>query len=184
MARQFQGKNIHALPRSGTVRRDGRGFPIALIVVGVAGVVAMYSGAAPSVWRQVVGAVAPVQAPRIAETIAARDFAECTGAGMRTCVVDGDTIRLNGDRIRISDIDTPEVFSPQCPQELARGEAATRRLVQLLSAGSFEMLRFERDVDVYGRKLRVLVRDGQSLGQILVSEGLARTWDGARHPWC
>jgi endonuclease YncB( thermonuclease family) len=30
----------------------------------------------------------------------------------------------------------------------------------------------------------VLVRDGRSLGDILVSEGLARTWSGRRQPWC
>lgn len=30
-----------------------------------------------------------------------------------------------------------------------------------------------RDEDRYGRKLRVLVRNGRSLGDILVSEGLA-----------
>jgi hypothetical protein len=28
------------------------------------------------------------------------------------------------------------------------------------------------------------MRDGQSLGLTLVSEGLAREWDGARRPWC
>jgi endonuclease YncB( thermonuclease family) len=42
----------------------------------------------------------------------------------------------------------------------------------------------DRDADRYGRKLRVLVRGGQSLGEQLVQEGLARSWDGARHPWC
>lgn len=41
-----------------------------------------------------------------------------------------------------------------------------------------------RDADRYGRKLRVLVRNGRSLGDVLVNEGLARTWNGAREPWC
>ena len=55
---------------------------------------------------------------------------------------------------------------------------------QLLNAGAFELQPYERDEDQYGRKLRIVTRDGRSLGQILVAEGLARTWDGARHPWC
>ena len=38
------------------------------------------------------------------------------------------------------------------------------------------MTPFGRDEDRYGRKLRVVVRNGRSLGDQLVSEGLARTW--------
>ena len=41
-----------------------------------------------------------------------------------------------------------------------------------------------RATDKYGRALRIVTRDGQSIGQQLVDEGLARTWDGRRHPWC
>ena len=41
------------------------------------------------------------------------------------CVIDGDTIRLGGVKIRLEDIDAPEVFSPKCPSELARGNRAT-----------------------------------------------------------
>jgi endonuclease YncB( thermonuclease family) len=55
---------------------------------------------------------------------------------------------------------------------------------QLLNAGPFEVELYARDEDQYGRKLQVITRDGRSLGQILVAEGLARNWDGARHPWC
>ena len=40
------------------------------------------------------------------------------------------------------------------------------------------MTPFGRNEDRYGRKLRVVVRNGRSLGDWLVSEGLARTWGG------
>jgi micrococcal nuclease len=54
-----------------------------------------------------------------------------------------------------------------------------------MNEGPFEFARSgPRDEDRYGRKLRVLVRDGRSLGDILVAEGLARRWDGARRGWC
>jgi endonuclease YncB( thermonuclease family) len=54
-----------------------------------------------------------------------------------------------------------------------------------VNAGPFDVkLIGNRDRDKYGRALRVLVRDGRSLGDILVREGLAQTWDGSRHPWC
>jgi endonuclease YncB( thermonuclease family) len=112
-------------------------------------------------------------------------FVLCARARRQNCVVDGDTIRYRGVKIRLEDIDAPEVFSPKCPSELARGERATARLLALINAGPFELVRTgSRDQDRYGRKLRTLERGGRSLGAILVAEGLARPWDGARHPWC
>lgn len=58
------------------------------------------------------------------------------------------------------------------------------RLQQLLSAGPFTLAPAERDADRYGRKLRIATRDGRSIGAMLVAEGLARPWEGARRPWC
>lgn len=101
------------------------------------------------------------------------------------CVIDGDTIKYAGETIRIADIDTPEIFSPKCPSELQRGNAAKLRLMAILREGPFEIERIGfRDEDQYGRKLRVLTRNGQSIGDMLVREGLARTWTGRREPWC
>jgi endonuclease YncB( thermonuclease family) len=108
----------------------------------------------------------------------------CQGGRGSDCVIDGDTFRLDGQSIRIADIDTPETRDFQCAGEKDLGDRATRRLHELLNAGPFELLTYERDEDRYGRKLRIIGRNGQSLGQVLVAEGLARTWDGARHSWC
>jgi endonuclease YncB( thermonuclease family) len=112
-------------------------------------------------------------------------FVLCIGAQQQSCVVDGDTIRYGGVRIRLADIDAPEVFSPQCASEAVLGRRATERLLELINAGPFEVVqRGRRDEDRYGRKLRVIARDGRSLGATLVAEGLARPWDGARRSWC
>src|SRR5690606_25759327 len=108
----------------------------------------------------------------------------CAGAG-GTCVIDGDTIRISGQSIRIADIDTPEVRDYACPAEKALGDRATLRMLELVNAGPFTLSHWDhRDADQYGRKLRVLSRDGRSLGMTLVAEGLARPWDGARRSWC
>jgi micrococcal nuclease len=113
------------------------------------------------------------------------NFTLCARTSRPNCVIDGDTIRLGGVKIRLEDIDAPEVFSPKCASELARGNRATERLLALLNQGPFELVRAgSRDRDRYGRKLRTLERSGRSLGAVLVAEGLARPWDGARHPWC
>lgn len=114
-----------------------------------------------------------------------RAFPICSGPMRTTCVVDGDTIWMDGVKIRIADIDTPEVGEPKCEEENELGRRATQRLRELLNSGPFELRAWQgRDEDKYGRKLRVLVRDGRSLGDQLVSEGLARTWSGRREPWC
>lgn len=100
-------------------------------------------------------------------------------------VVDGDTFWHGGDKIRIADIDTPETHPPRCAYEAQLGAEATQRLDELLAEGPFELRPTGgRDVDRYGRKLRLVVRDGRSLGGVLVAEGLARPWTGRREPWC
>jgi micrococcal nuclease len=100
-------------------------------------------------------------------------------------VVDGDTFWVGADKIRIADIDTPETHPPRCAEEAELGDKATRRLAALLGEGPFELAPIAgRDMDRYGRKLRIVIRNGRSLGDKLVAEGLARTWTGRREPWC
>jgi micrococcal nuclease len=114
-----------------------------------------------------------------------RRYPVCTGKAPRAnCVVDGDTFYMNGTTIRISDIDAPDTHPPRCALEADLGDRATTRLSELLSAGPFQLVRHDRDIDKYGRQLRVVIRDGRSIGKMLVSEGLARSWSGKRRPWC
>lgn len=108
----------------------------------------------------------------------------CAGPVRVTCVVDGDTFWWHGIKIRVADIDTPEIAQPRCPAERALGERAKHRFAKLLNAGRFELRAGARDMDRNGRKLRVVMRDGRSIGGQLVREGLARPWTGRREPWC
>lgn len=111
-------------------------------------------------------------------------FSICDGSHRANCVVDGDTFWFNGEKIRIADIDTPELSPPRCEAERIKGEAAKSRLLTLLNAEKFSLAAGFRDEDKYGRKLRTVFRAGNSLGDALIKEGLARSWDGARHGWC
>lgn len=97
--------------------------------------------------------------------------------------IDGDTLALGEHRIRIADIDAPEP-NGSCPAERALARVATARLAALLDAGPIELHRADRDADRYGRKLRIVSRDGRNLGETLVAEGLARPWNGRRARWC
>jgi endonuclease YncB( thermonuclease family) len=111
-------------------------------------------------------------------------FTICTGPVRVNCVVDGDTFWFEGTKIRVADIDAPEIFQPACAEEAQAGESAKRRLLDLLNAGSFRLIGGRRDRDRYGRKLRLVARDSISLGEMLVREGLARPWDGPAFDWC
>jgi hypothetical protein len=67
-------------------------------------------------------------------------FERCLGGSQKTCIVDGDTIRFEGARIRLEDIDAPEVFSPKCASEKVLGQRATQRLVEWMNAGPFDVV--------------------------------------------
>ena len=112
-------------------------------------------------------------------------FGLCHVGGGINCVVDGDTIWMDGRKIRLAEIDAPETHPSRCPAEADLGNRATLRLQQLLNAGPITLEPVGRDEDRYGRKLRILMRHGASLGEILASEGLARPYQGGpRAGWC
>lgn len=111
-------------------------------------------------------------------------FGLCDDGAGGNCVIDGDTFRLDGEKIRVADIDTPETHPPRCVHEASLGSRATLRMQALLNAGPFTLEPAARDEDRYGRKLGVVRRNGESLGDMLVEEGLAREWSGRREPWC
>ncbi len=98
--------------------------------------------------------------------------------------IDGRSFALNDDRIRLADIDTPDLRAP-CPHEAALGLRAAQRLAGLLRAGPFQISEaFGRDADEDGRKLRIASRDGQSLGDTMIADGLARPATGTAGMWC
>lgn len=122
--------------------------------------------------------------PPVRETVDRR-FALCgAAAGAPACVVDGDTFRLGRRRIRIDGIDAPELAGA-CDAERRLAELSRERLRALLGAGPFVMTaRRQGATDQYGRELRRLERRGQSLGDLLVGEGLARDYRGSKADWC
>lgn len=170
----FRRKRPRPKPRR--IRRRRRGLPFWLplgMMVGFA--------AGALVMMEFLG---PPPRPRQSVTVWP-PFLICGAIRPGNCVIDGDTIHYNGQSIRIEGFNTPEVFSPGCEAEKALGDRATLRLAQLLNQGPFEIVDdggSERDK--YGRLLRVLERNGQPLGDILVAEGLARRPGIFARAWC
>ena len=113
--------------------------------------------------------------------------------GRRAVIIDGDTVSIDRERIRILNIDAPESRGARCEAELVAGLKAKARLAQLLRAGDVTIRRCDgrRCQDPYGRTLARIEAGGRDVGEILVREGLALPWasgPGARQArvlyWC
>lgn len=98
-------------------------------------------------------------------------------------VHDGDTIRCGAERVRIADIDAPELpDSPKCRDyraryawcEFAKGLEARDALQAFLSGRQVLVIR--QGVDKYGRTLALVKVNGVDAGEYLVRQGLARPW--------
>lgn len=76
--------------------------------------------------------------------------------------VDGDTIRVGGERIRLRGIDTPEMSEIE-------GPAAKRRLEELLRNGTIRIVPHGRDV--YDRLLADVFVNDQNVAETLIMEG-------------
>jgi endonuclease YncB( thermonuclease family) len=87
-------------------------------------------------------------------------------AGMQQIVVlDGDTIRVGSDRVRLRGLDAPELSEPE-------GQAAKQRLEELLRSGPVRVI--TRGRDVYDRLVADVFVNGQNVTEILKSEGFAK----------
>lgn len=100
-------------------------------------------------------------------------------------VIDGDTLEIRGEVVRISNIDAPELPpSAKCWSEAALGVVAADQLKAMIwSAKSLELHREGKDR--YGRTLaRVTYDGGTDAGDGLVNLALASRWTGKRWDWC
>ncbi|WFL76152.1 thermonuclease family protein [Altererythrobacter arenosus] len=112
--------------------------------------------------------------------VAALALAICPPGPRDNCVVDGDTFWWSGEKVRIADIDAPEV-NGKCEHERNLALESRDRLAELLG-NEFSIHR--EGQDKYGRTLAIVKVSGRSVGAQLVREGLARTWNGRREAWC
>ena len=102
-------------------------------------------------------------------------------------IIDGDTVddRATGVRYRLANIDAPETGdNAKCFWERSRGEDAKWAAIRLVRAAKVVSVRRTFRHDIYGRRVAYVLVDGEDLGALLLAEGLARPWRGARRKWC
>ncbi|MBF9052177.1 hypothetical protein GTA62_19640 [Roseobacter sp. HKCCD9010] len=110
----------------------------------------------------------------------------CPQNGSRhTCIVDGDTIWLNGVNYRLDGFDTPEPYTNICGghTEVALAHRASARLLELLNSNEWQLWTTGQ-LDRYGRGLATITVNGRDVGDILIAEGLARSWPDGGEFWC
>lgn len=103
----------------------------------------------------------------------------------KTCIVDGDTLWLQGVNIRLKDFDTPETRTNVCGsfREIDLGRAATARLQELPNGNSWTIETF--GIDGTGKRRLATIRvGGEDVGDILIRERLARHWPDGEEFWC
>ena len=88
-------------------------------------------------------------------------------------IIDGDTIILNGEKIRFSGIDTPELKQTclQGDQEVGCGMYAKKLLVKKIGNNTPECI--SEGKDTYKRTLAECFVKGESLSKFLVRSGYA-----------
>jgi endonuclease YncB( thermonuclease family) len=125
--------------------------------------------------------------PTVIPTVSTLFFL-ATAATAEPFALDGDTIVIGKEHIRIANIDTPEIRHAQCDAERRLGLVAKHRMEALLAEGQIEVQRGDpqdgRLKDRYGRTLATISVGGRDIGEILIEEELARPWAGRRQSWC
>ena len=115
-------------------------------------------------------------------------------------VVDGDTIRADGQPYRLAGLDTPESgLKAKCAAERELAARASRRLREIVAGGGLKLDRVACGCAAgtegtekcnYGRLCGVLTASGRDVSLTLIGEGLAKKYDCSaghcppKQPWC
>ena len=118
--------------------------------------------------------------PAAAAREAAR-FRQCYNGGTN-CVLDGDTIYFNRQKVEIAGIEAPLIKGASCSNEKLRGIDAAVGLAQLLNSG--EVTVSNPFSDQYGRTVSNVAVDGKDVAKAMISSHLAKEYIGEKRTWC
>lgn len=115
-------------------------------------------------------------------------------------VIDGDTISIAGHTIRLIGFDAPETGKrARCPDEARRGKLATLRLRAIVRDNHLSLERVDcscshgkegTEACNYGRSCGLLRSRGRDVAEIMIAEGLAKSYICKAHhcpqrgDWC
>lgn len=102
---------------------------------------------------------------------------------------DGDTCYVTVDgkntKIRLLELDTPEISKPKCDQELQMGLKARDYLNNLIMNASSIEFKTDYKMDYFGRILSYLIIDGEDASAKIISNNLGVVYDrNNKQDWC
>jgi micrococcal nuclease len=102
---------------------------------------------------------------------------------------DGDTCYVTVDgknnKIRLLELDTPEISKPKCDEELELGLKARDYINNLIENASSIEFKTEYKEDYFGRILSYLIIDGEDVSAKIVSNNLGVVYDrNNKNDWC
>ena len=102
---------------------------------------------------------------------------------------DGDTcyVMIDGNKakIRLLELDTPEISKPKCEAELELGLEARDYLNNLIANASSVEIKTEYEKDYFGRTLAHLIIDGEDASAKIRSNNLGVIYKrGNKKDWC
>ena len=102
---------------------------------------------------------------------------------------DGDTCYVTVDgkntKIRLLELDTPEISKPKCDQELQMGLKVRDYLNNLIMNASSIEFKTDYKKDYFGRILSYLIIDGEDASAKIVSNNLGVVYDrNNKQDWC
>ena len=102
---------------------------------------------------------------------------------------DGDTcyVMIDGTKakIRLLELDTPEISKPKCEAELELGLEARDYLNNLIANASLVEIKTEYEKDYFGRTLAHLIIDGEDASAKIRNNNLGVIYErGNKQDWC
>ena len=102
---------------------------------------------------------------------------------------DGDTCYVTVDgantKIRLLELDTPEISKPKCEAELKLGLTAKDYLNNLIAKASTIEFKTDYTEDYFGRILAHLIIDGEDVSAKIVNNNLGVVYDrNNKADWC
>ena len=102
---------------------------------------------------------------------------------------DGDTcyVMIDGTKakIRLLELDTPEISKPKCEAELELGLEARDYLNNLITNASSVEIKTEYEKDYFGRTLAHLIIDGEDASAKIRNNDLGVIYErGNKQDWC
>ena len=179
MAHNLYEPGDRAFDPSGAWLHDRQDGPATIVAGGIILVALVIAAAAILLFKDLMPAAdhgAVAARPTISEQFGLCD--DLTGAA---CVLSADSYAYKGHYYRLADISVPSQIGAKCPDEAERAQQGRIALAAMMNGGAFEARRDPIDPDPAAR---VLVRDGVSIGQLMILKGHARPWSPKPIHWC